>query len=198
MSVNPTVVLTLVLLSLMVGAGFVSGSGGYALGREALRGITQPDGRPNNQIGSTESAAEPLDRENIVFLDEAEIIKAVESRMTGNPSSTPVAESEPAEQPAQTNALSTPEAPASEGVPAEPAYDAVEEIVAEPVADTDVEPAADVAEATNEVSPADYSDSYVDPNPSDAASADAVSDDPFNETLPFTDADSPPSEPLMQ
>ncbi|NJL23691.1 MAG: hypothetical protein HC895_27475, partial [Leptolyngbyaceae cyanobacterium SM1_3_5] len=46
MKVNSTLALTLVLLTAMVGAGVVSAAWGYAVGGEALKGVTQPNGRP--------------------------------------------------------------------------------------------------------------------------------------------------------
>lgn len=48
MGLNSTVVLTVVLLTMMFGAGFTSSVWGYGLGRSALKEITQPDVRPNN------------------------------------------------------------------------------------------------------------------------------------------------------
>jgi hypothetical protein len=80
--VNPTVTLTLILLSLMVGAGITSASWGYKLGREALKGITQPDTRPVNNI--TDSQGKVLRREgNLAFLKESDILTNVKARMGG-------------------------------------------------------------------------------------------------------------------
>ena len=103
MNVNPTLALTVVLLSLMVGAGIFSGSWGYNLGRDALQGITQPDTKP----GTSTSPTEPLAprRAEVPLLNEAEILAEVEARMQGNPSE-PVAA--PAEESAQDKAQ-TPE-----------------------------------------------------------------------------------------
>jgi hypothetical protein len=76
--VNPTVALTLILLFLMVAAGFVSGSWGYALGREALKGITQPDVRP-----STASGEGAPRHEEVSILSEAAILADVKARVEG-------------------------------------------------------------------------------------------------------------------
>jgi hypothetical protein len=80
--VNPTVTLTLILLFLMIGAGITSASGGYKLGREALKGITQPDTRPINNV--TDSQGKPLRREgNLALLKEKDILANVKARMGG-------------------------------------------------------------------------------------------------------------------
>ncbi|MCT7951986.1 hypothetical protein NG798_19490 [Ancylothrix sp. C2] len=81
MKLNPTVALTFVLLILMFGAGMVSGNWGYALGREALKGITQPDVRPTNNIGSRKGT--PSGREEMVILKEADILKKVDAITSG-------------------------------------------------------------------------------------------------------------------
>jgi hypothetical protein len=79
--VNPTLAFTLILLSTMVGAGVVSGSWGYILGREALRGITQPETRPG-QVADTDGESAP--RSGLTILNEDEIINDVRARMAGN------------------------------------------------------------------------------------------------------------------
>ncbi len=82
MKVNPTVTLTLILLFLMVTAGITSASWGYNLGREALKGITQPDTRPVNNV--TDSQGKALRREgNLAFLKENDILANVKARMGG-------------------------------------------------------------------------------------------------------------------
>jgi hypothetical protein len=65
----------------MFGAGMVSGNWGYALGREALKGITQPDVRPTNNIGSRKGT--PSSRDEMVILKEADIIKKVNAITSG-------------------------------------------------------------------------------------------------------------------
>jgi hypothetical protein len=79
MRINSTVALTLILLSLMVAAGVTSAAGGYNLGREALKGIRQPDVRPN-AVGDTEGAPR---REEVILLKEADIIETIETRIKG-------------------------------------------------------------------------------------------------------------------
>jgi hypothetical protein len=83
MRVNPTVVLTFVLLSLMFGAGLSSAIYGYRLGRGALQGITQPDARPVNNLADTEG--QPIRRDGLTFLKESDILSSVKARIAGNP-----------------------------------------------------------------------------------------------------------------
>jgi len=80
MKVNSTIALTLILLSLMVGAGVVSASWGYAMGREALKGVTQPDVRPT--AGSAEEPRSNQPREFEV-IPEAQILEDVKIQMDG-------------------------------------------------------------------------------------------------------------------
>jgi hypothetical protein len=77
-ALNSTVVLTLVLLTLMAGAGIFSGVWGFALGREALKGVSQPDARPtaNKTNAQQETPSEP---KPLVMLKEADIIKTVKT-----------------------------------------------------------------------------------------------------------------------
>ncbi|HEY9816748.1 MAG TPA: hypothetical protein V6D20_13260 [Candidatus Obscuribacterales bacterium] len=79
--INPTLGLTLILLSMMIGAGVVSGSWGYALGREALRGVTQPETRPG-QVGTSDGESAP--QSGLAILDEEELINNAKNRMAGN------------------------------------------------------------------------------------------------------------------
>ncbi|MFH7241334.1 MAG: hypothetical protein ACHWZW_00640 [Spirulina sp.] len=79
---NPAVAFTLILLSLMMGAGVVSASWGFTLGRQALTGIRQPDARP--------TSGTPISREanannsgEAVFASEAEILDQVKARING-------------------------------------------------------------------------------------------------------------------
>lgn len=82
MNVNPTVALTLILLALMGGAGVISAGWGYALGREALKGITQPDVRPTT-AGSEAAQSQPRHQEMII-VPEAKILEEVKGRIDGN------------------------------------------------------------------------------------------------------------------
>ena len=81
MALNSTVVLTLILLTLMFGAGLTSASWGFTVGRQALKGITQPDVRPGNNAGGTKGSSNP--REEVSILNEKDILKAVKARMEG-------------------------------------------------------------------------------------------------------------------
>ncbi|PSB25387.1 hypothetical protein C7B82_23720 [Stenomitos frigidus ULC18] len=81
MKLNSTVALTLILLVSMVAAGLVSASWGSSLGREALKGITQPDTRPsNNKAGNRAGTTR---REELAVLPESDIIANVKVRMNG-------------------------------------------------------------------------------------------------------------------
>lgn len=86
---NPTVALTLILLSLMTGAGIVTGAWGYAMGREALKGITQPELRPT---AVSETRRKPK-QETMMIIPEEQILAEVTARITGKPlpAATPVA-----------------------------------------------------------------------------------------------------------
>ena len=81
MRLNSTVILTLILLFLMVTAGVSSATWGYNLGREALKGITQPDARPVNNL--TDAQGKPVRRDSVTFLKEENILKDVKARMDG-------------------------------------------------------------------------------------------------------------------
>lgn len=78
-SVNSTVVLTLFLLTVMVGAGVGSAAWGYKTGREALKGITQPDARPVNN--ATDAEGKPVRREGLTILKEEDILQQVKAKM---------------------------------------------------------------------------------------------------------------------
>jgi hypothetical protein len=82
MKLNPTIALTLVLLALMAGAGVVSAAWGIALGREALKGVTQPDTHPASNIAKRQGAASH--REEFTVLKEDDIISSIKARMSGN------------------------------------------------------------------------------------------------------------------
>lgn len=65
----------------MVSAGVSSATWGYNLGREALKGITQPDARPVNNL--TDAQGKPVRRDSVTFLKEENILKDVKARMDG-------------------------------------------------------------------------------------------------------------------
>ena len=74
---NSSIFLTLGLLALMFGAGLSSASWGFKLGREALKGITQPDTRPTNNLTGAQGNLNR--REELVFLKEDKIIRNVKN-----------------------------------------------------------------------------------------------------------------------
>ncbi|MGL5511246.1 MAG: hypothetical protein ACRC2J_06410 [Microcoleaceae cyanobacterium] len=76
---NLTILLTLALLSMMCGLGAFTGAWGFKMGREALKGITQPDTRPNNALIGAKTSTR---REEIVFLKEKNILANVKKSMT--------------------------------------------------------------------------------------------------------------------
>lgn len=88
MKLNSTVVLTLILLTMMFGAGVVSAAFGFAIGREALKGITQPDIRPNSNGGRSPA---PARRDEVVLLRESDILAKVKARMEGGATKSPAA-----------------------------------------------------------------------------------------------------------
>jgi hypothetical protein len=83
MRINSTVALTFILLTLMFGAGVVSGAWGFAIGREALKGITQPDARPTNKVNKKNNSGRG---EELVILKESDILKVVKERIDGGSS----------------------------------------------------------------------------------------------------------------
>lgn len=87
MKVNSTVVLTLVLLSFMVGAGVVSASWGYKIGRGALQGITQPDARPINKVA--DAPAKSGRGDGLTLLREEDILKNVKAQIDGGQPAAP-------------------------------------------------------------------------------------------------------------
>jgi hypothetical protein len=80
MKINTTVLLTLILLTLMLGAGSASGFLGFTLGSMALKGVTTPDGRPATKFNS--SKANNPQQESEAFLKEEDILKVVKSRIS--------------------------------------------------------------------------------------------------------------------
>lgn len=79
---NSTVVLTLILLALMFGAGVTSSVLGFTTGREALKGTTQPDVRPSNNAGSGKQG-NPANKDQVSILKEKDILKTVKARIEG-------------------------------------------------------------------------------------------------------------------
>lgn len=83
MGISPAVAFTTILLALMVGAGVVSSSWGYSLGRQALRGVRQPDARPASSAASNQASSSS--HNGPMLQDEQEIIQNVKLRMSGTP-----------------------------------------------------------------------------------------------------------------
>lgn len=81
MKINSTVVLTLILLILMLGAGAASGFLGFTFGSSALKGVTTPDGRPTSKFASAKSNSPQSG--DVTFLKEEEILKTVKARIEG-------------------------------------------------------------------------------------------------------------------
>jgi hypothetical protein len=79
MKLNSTAAFTLILLTLMFAAGLVSAAGGLSIGQEALKGITQPDTRPTNNVPRRPSNANR--QKEFVPVKEEEILAAVKERI---------------------------------------------------------------------------------------------------------------------
>jgi hypothetical protein len=78
---NPAIAFTLILLSLMIGAGVVSASWGFTLGRQALTGVRQPEARPSSGTPiSREGGNQPSE---LILANEAEILEQVKARING-------------------------------------------------------------------------------------------------------------------
>lgn len=81
MKLNSTVLLTLILLILMLGAGSISAFWGFTLGSAALKGVTTPDARPTTKFASSKSAT--AQQAGVTLLREDEILKVVKARIDG-------------------------------------------------------------------------------------------------------------------
>ncbi|NET54924.1 MAG: hypothetical protein F6K47_01570 [Symploca sp. SIO2E6] len=78
MKLNSTVALTLLLLAMMLGAGFVSAMWGFTLGHQALKGVTQPDIRPTKKLAGNQKAADAQKaQEGVAVLQEENILRDV-------------------------------------------------------------------------------------------------------------------------
>jgi hypothetical protein len=78
MKLNSTIGLTLILLATMLVAGVVSAMAGMSMGKEALKGITQPDTRPTNSVSNRTEGGDRKDE--LVILPEDKIIATVKAR----------------------------------------------------------------------------------------------------------------------
>lgn len=81
----------------MIGAGFASANWGFSLGYEALKGITQPDSRPNSKNNSRPTSNGAL--EGMSLLQEEDIIKDVKERTDNGKGSSAKGESQANQQP---------------------------------------------------------------------------------------------------
>ena len=81
MRINPTVVLTFLLLTMMFGAGGVSARWGLSLGKSALKEITQPEISPTSKRDDGQESL--VEGEGIVFLKEKEVLTNVKDQMDG-------------------------------------------------------------------------------------------------------------------
>ncbi|MER3492356.1 MAG: hypothetical protein C4323_08450 [Mastigocladus sp. ERB_26_2] len=95
MKLNSTVVLTLTLLALMLGAGSLSAFLGFDIGSKALKGVTSPDSRPTTKFASAKTGNSQ--HGGLVLLKEEEILKTVKARIEGK-SKTPKSEQEEEEE----------------------------------------------------------------------------------------------------
>jgi len=81
MKLNYTVALTLLLLTLMAGTGYASGRWGFHVGREALKGVTQPDARPASKIKIRRAKSQP--QAKVVMVKESDILASVKTWISG-------------------------------------------------------------------------------------------------------------------
>jgi hypothetical protein len=102
MRLNSTVALTLILLSMMFGAGIISAALGFNIGREALKGITQPDSSPTSTMVNRQPGTKG--KTSVPILKEEDILQRVDTYIEGE-------EAEEAKEPQQQSFQPTPEAP---------------------------------------------------------------------------------------
>jgi hypothetical protein len=73
-----TLLLTSILLFCMLAAGILSGVLGFISGHEALKGVTQPDIRPNNNKGGNQ---QNINTKGLELIKEAELIATMKKQM---------------------------------------------------------------------------------------------------------------------
>jgi hypothetical protein len=73
-----TLLLTSILLFFMLAAGIISGVLGFVSGHEALKGVTQPDIRPNNNKGGNQ---QHINTKGLELIPERELIANVKKQM---------------------------------------------------------------------------------------------------------------------
>jgi hypothetical protein len=96
MKLNTTVVYTFSLLFLMVSIGLASAFSGFSIGREALKGITQPDSRPHQ---GKKADAKSAQQGELVLWNEQEIIQTVQERFNATGKATKPTKPSPAAKP---------------------------------------------------------------------------------------------------
>lgn len=79
MKINSTVALSLTLLLLMIGAGYMSAVLGFTVGSEAIKGVTQPDARPVSKIKQRQGQ----NSGRVEMLKEEDILATVKARIEG-------------------------------------------------------------------------------------------------------------------
>lgn len=70
------------LLGMMVGSGVASGLVSFSFGREALKGVTQPDVSPTKKLASENQ--NPAAREGLILLKENDILNQVNAHIRNN------------------------------------------------------------------------------------------------------------------
>ncbi len=73
-----TLLLTSILLFFMLAAGIMSGVLGFVSGHEALKGVTQPDIRPNNNKGGNQ---QNTNTKGLELIQEEEVLASVKKQM---------------------------------------------------------------------------------------------------------------------
>jgi hypothetical protein len=73
-----TLLLTSILLFFMLAAGILSGVLGFVSGHEALKGVTQPDIRPNNNKGGSQ---QNINTKGLELIQEQELIVSMRRQM---------------------------------------------------------------------------------------------------------------------
>lgn len=79
MKFNTTVALTIVLLTMMLGAGVVSAFWGFSLGHEALKGVTQPDTNPKKKLTGNKGSSSG--KEGVLIVSEKDILVNVHAHI---------------------------------------------------------------------------------------------------------------------
>lgn len=81
MKLNSTVILTLILLTVMIGSGYASAIFAYGVGHEALKSVTKPDARPATKIKTRKPTSQKEGA--VVMLKEQDILATVKARISG-------------------------------------------------------------------------------------------------------------------